>query len=98
MSSHFEGFGMVLVEAMVQGVPAISFDCPCGPKDIIQDHINGLLVKEGDVPALAKAMESLMCDDTLRESLAAKAGIVTDTFSESVVMNQWENLFRGLLS
>ena len=55
MTSNYEGFGMVLVEAMACGVPAVAFDCKCGPKDIIKDGENGLLVRNGDIQALADA-------------------------------------------
>lgn len=79
MSSHYEGFGMVLVEAMSCGVPVVSFDCKCGPKDIIQHGINGLLVHEGDVKALAEAMVEVMTDEVYRKMLSRNAKKVVDT-------------------
>ena len=97
MTSHFEGFGMVLVEAMVQGIPAVAFDCPCGPKDIIRDGINGLLVPEGNTQALADAMSPLINNPSFLADLSARAPEILDVFSEQAVMAQWENLFKQLI-
>ena len=96
MTSHFEGFGMVLVEAMLHGIPAIAFDCKCGPKDIIEDGRNGLLVPEGDVPALAEAMKKLMSDESLCRKMGTEALKIKDKYAEEVVMNRWIQLFERL--
>lgn len=96
MSSNYEGFGMVLVEAMACGVPTIAFDCKCGPGDIIEDGVNGLLVKDGDIEGLAAAMTRLMSDGAYRRELSANARKVTDTYSEEAVMALWLNLFTSL--
>ena len=73
MSSNYEGFGMVLVEAMSCGVPAISFDCVCGPKDIINHGDNGMIVKNDDIEGLAEAMKMMMCDDNARKRMGENA-------------------------
>lgn len=98
MSSHYEGFPMVLIEAMACGLPAVCFTFPCGPRDIIENEENGLLVPEGDIPALAEAMERLMRDPALRKRMSAKAREITDTYSEQNVMQQWIQCFNSLLS
>ncbi|MGN1256446.1 MAG: glycosyltransferase family 4 protein [Bacteroidaceae bacterium] len=96
MSSNYEGFGMVLVEAMACGVPVVSFECKCGPRDIIRDGVNGLLVPEGDIQGLADALMRLMDDEQLRKQMAANAVRVTETYSEEQVMGQWVKLFQSL--
>lgn len=96
MSSHYEGFPMVMIEAMACGLPVVSFDYKCGPKDIITDGVNGLLVKEGDIKGLAAAMMRLMDDETYRKELSVNARRVTSTYSEETVMSQWMNLFISL--
>ena len=97
MTSNYEGFGMVLVEAMACGVPAIAFDCKCGPKDIINNNENGILVHNGDIQGLADAMMRLMKDEGLRKRMSEEAKKVVDTYSEETVMKQWTRLFEFLI-
>lgn len=97
MSSHYEGFPMVLLEAMTCGLPGVCFTFPCGPKDVIEDGKNGLLVPEGDIPALAGAMERLMRDQALRERMSMAAREIIRTYSEEKVMQQWIQCFNSLL-
>ena len=97
LSSHYEGLPMVLLEAQAFGIPAVSFDCQCGPREIIRDGVDGLLVKEGDVPALALALQRIMQDDALRLQMGAAALEGARRWTPDTIMQQWVSLFREIL-
>lgn len=97
MSSNYEGFPMVMIEAMASGLPVVSFDFKCGPKDIIDNNVNGILVHNGDIKGLADAMMRLMGDEELRRSMSVQARRVVDTYSEETVMTRWVELFESLV-
>jgi glycosyltransferase involved in cell wall biosynthesis len=96
MSSRFEGLPMVLLEAFSKGVPPVSFDCPEGPRQLIEDGVNGLLVPEGDVPALTQALRGVMDDDDLRRRLGAGALRSAAEYHVDAVVERWISLFEEL--
>lgn len=96
MSSRVEGFPNALAEAMAHGLPAVSYDCDTGPRDIIRDGNDGILVPPGDTTRLARALQTLMGDDSLRQRYAERAPDVRVRFSEAKISALWNSLFDGL--
>jgi len=96
LSSRFEGFGMVLTEAMACGLPVVAFDCPWGPRSIIADGKDGLLVENGNVKALADALARLMSDENLRRSMAEAGVRNVQRFSLNSIAGRWKSLFESL--
>ncbi|SCM59549.1 glycosyltransferase family 4 protein [Petrimonas mucosa] len=97
-SSRYEGFGMVLVEAMACGVPPVSFACPTGPRDIITDGIDGLLVENGNIQMLADKITYLIENEELRKQMGGNARVNVRRFSKEVIMTKWDDLFNKLLN
>ena len=94
-SSRFEGFGLVLAEAMSTGVPAVSFASPCGPLAIISDKIDGLLVEKENVEQFAEALCYLIENPLIRKEYGQKAIVKAQQFSEDMIMKKWIDLFQS---
>lgn len=95
LSSRFEGFGMVLTEAMACGLPVVSFDCPWGPRSIITDGDDGLLVENGNVEALADSLTRLMDDADLLQRMAVRGVKNVQRFSVDYIAECWKELFES---
>lgn len=95
LSSAYEGFPNVLCEAMSAGLACVSTDCPSGPADLIVSGENGLLVPNSDVPALARGLDELLSDATLRQRLGRAARAVQERYGLEQVMAAWEQALNG---
>lgn len=97
LSSRFEGFGMSIAEAMSCGIPVVSFNCPCGPRYIIRDGEDGILVENGNVEQLADKICYLIENEHRRKEMGRKAHINIKRFETEQIMSQWIKLFEELL-
>lgn len=95
MSSRYEGFPNVLLEAMAHGLATVSFDCKTGPQDLIRHEVNGVLVPlEKDVKGLTVALKSLMVNEAVRSRMGAAACEVRDRFSKKTVKVLWAEVLN----
>jgi glycosyltransferase involved in cell wall biosynthesis len=96
LSSRFEGLPMVMLEAMSKGLPVVSFDCPTGPREVIEDGHSGILVPQGDEEALGRAMLELVEDPERRARLGAAALARADDYSLGAIGPRWDELLASL--
>lgn len=97
LPSRSEGFGMVLIEAMACGLPCVSYDCPCGPRDIVQNGKNGFLIPPQDTDALAAGIEKLIQDHSLLQKMSENAIKSVSPYQISHVASKWASLFNQLI-
>jgi glycosyltransferase involved in cell wall biosynthesis len=96
LSSRYEGFGMVLLEAMSKGLPVVSFDCPRGPSEIVHHGEDGLLVPAEDIDALAAALIELIDDPEARKRMGETAIQTAKRFDLHQIGREWEALLQAL--
>lgn len=98
LSSRYEGLPMVLLEAFAHGLPVVSYTCKCGPRDVISNMIDGLLIEEGNITALANGIKQMITNSSLRKEMGYNALQKVKKYSQSFVMEQWVDLFESLVS
>lgn len=96
LSSRYEGFGMAIAEAMVCGVPPVSFACPCGPRELIKDNEDGFLVENGNTKALAKKINYLIEHEDIRKRMGESARQNIARLQIDKIVIQWKELFESL--
>ena len=94
LSSEYEGRPLVLIEAMACGTPCVSFDCPSGPREIIEDGVTGLLAENGNVTDLASKIEWMILHDEERKMMGIKAREDAAKYKSASIMKEWESLYK----
>lgn len=95
LSSRFEGFGMVLIEAMAFGLPIVSFDCEAGPAEIL-DGTGSILVKPCDTDLLADGLNELIADIDLRESISIASKDKAKQYQSDQILGSWVALVENI--
>ncbi|MCH5247552.1 MAG: glycosyltransferase family 4 protein [Muribaculaceae bacterium] len=96
LTSHYEGLPMVLIEGMSVGLPLISFDCQCGPSDVITDGLNGYLVPDGDIDTFADRIFKIIENEPKRKEMGKNSLIESKKYDKQNIMKQWEQLFQEI--
>ena len=97
LSSRFEGLPMVLAESMACGLPPVAFQCPCGPKDIIHNNQDGILVENGNISQLAEKLIFLIENENIRKKMGTTARNNIQRLKIENIAKQWNNLFQELI-
>lgn len=98
LTSRFEGFSLVLLEALRHGVPCITFDCPYGPRCIVDHEKCGFVIENDNINQFADRLSYLMDHPELRKQFASVAINKAQSYQVDVIMNQWKQLFESIIS
>ena len=94
LSSRFEGWGLVIVEAMAYGLPVVSFACPCGPKEIIVDGVDGFLVEPQNIKELACKISYVIENEEIRKTMGYQASVNVHRYDIERIVPRWVQLFE----
>lgn len=97
LSSRYEGFGMVIIEAMSCGLPCVSFDCPYGPSDIIKDSHNGFLIDNGNINKFAEKLVLLAENHNMRTKFGNNAKNEIIKYYPKSILDRWDALFKSII-
>jgi glycosyltransferase involved in cell wall biosynthesis len=97
MTSHFEGFGLAIIEAMSCGLPVVSFACNFGPIALVDHNLNGYLVQNGDIKQLADKICLLIDNEDMRLEMGRQARLKAENYRIEHIGKQWENLFAEVI-
>lgn len=99
LTSRAEGFGLVIAEAQACGLPVVTFDTPTGPSEIVNDGVDGYVVpRVGDIEGIADKIIHLIANSEKRRKMSTAARVNATRFNQDAIMNQWDTLFKGLVS
>ena len=97
LSSNYEGFGLVLIEAMACGLPSVAYNCPHGPADIIYNEKDGMLVEKNDLKCFTRSLIKMIQCNENREWMGQNAKIDMKRYSPENIMAKWDNLFKKMI-
>ena len=97
LTSRFEGFSLVLLEAMRHGLPCVTFDCPFGPKELIDDNKCGYVIENDNINQFAERLNYLIDNQQVRKRFAKEALMKSRKYNVDNIMNLWKELFNSLL-
>ncbi len=96
LSSRHEGFGLVILEAMSVGLPVVAFACPSGPKALISNDSDGILVENGNINKLADGICYLIENSDIRKKMGTNAILKAKEYPKDIIMKKWVDLFESL--
>ena len=97
MTSRYEGFPMALLEGIGNALPLLSFDIPTGPDEIIEDGVNGFLIRAFDLNKMAEKLDFMICNFAARKRMSECSCRKAKKFSEEEIIKQWQKIFRSLV-
>ena len=96
MSSRFESFGLVLIEAMACGLPVVTFDCKYGPRSIVEDGLTGIIVPQNNIEKLAEAICSMIENEEMRNTFGSNARLASRKYLPDATLPLWNEFYKSL--